>query len=65
MNLQQSSHSMGYPFSLEQAVGVSIVQADGAAGQLGKAENVSQQVLGKDGAAGADEGYSGHSTILS
>ena len=56
---------MGHPFSLAQALGVNIVQADGAAGQLGKAENVSQQVLGKDGAAGADEGYFGHSTILS
>ena len=39
-----------------EAVGVDVHQADGSAGQLGIAKNVTQKVLCEDRTAGADEG---------
>jgi hypothetical protein len=43
-----------------QPLGIDIVQADGGIGQFRIAQDVAQQVLGEDRAAGADAGDFGH-----
>ena len=50
---------------VSQPLGVDIHQADGRIRQLGKAEDVAEQVLGEDGAACADKSNRRHGILLS
>jgi hypothetical protein len=65
MGIQGRGQFVAYHFRGTQAFFVNIVQADGAAGQFGKAENVAHKGFGKYGAAGTNEGYFWHSEIVS
>jgi hypothetical protein len=44
-----------------EALGVDVVEDDGGVSQLGEAQDVAEQLLRKDSAAGADERDLGHS----
>jgi hypothetical protein len=62
--LQRGRHPPGDDLRRAQPLGVDVVQADRRTAQFGKAEDVTQQILGEDGAAGTDERDLGHWTDL-